>query len=386
MAIRLVDTQETFDALLSDISGAPLVALDTEAASFHRYHDRIYLIQLSTPSLTAVIDPLGVTDLSPIGALLADPDTEKVFHDADYDLRLFDRQFGFRAKRLFDTRIAAQFLSEPGIGLGALLEKYFGVTADKRFQRADWSARPLSAPMLEYAAGDTLNLCELRHILRQKLSDSGRISWVDEECTLLEGTRWTAPEADPELDYLRLKGAKALDRRSLALLRELHGWRAATAATLDRAEFRVLVNEVLLHLAQHPVTTIAELASVRGMGREILDRRGEEILAAIQRGQAVADADLPRLPRPARRMSDPALDLRLEALKKERNAAAARLDLAPGVLCPNGTLEAIARAEPENLGALEGVAGVRRWQLDVLGAGLLAAMHAVQPVEAGRLE
>jgi len=85
-------------------------------------------------------------------------------------------------------------------------------------------------------------------------------------------------------------------------------------------------------------------------------------------------------------MSDPALDLRLEALKKERNAAAARLDLAPGVLCPNGTLEAIARAEPENLGALEGVAGVRRWQLDVLGAGLLAAMHAVQPVEAGRLE
>jgi ribonuclease D len=386
MAIRLVDTPETFAALLSDISDAPLVALDTEAASFHRYHDRIYLIQLSTPSVTAVIDPLGVTDLSPIGALLADPDVEKVFHDADYDLRLFDRQFGFRAKRLFDTRIAAQFLNEPGIGLGALLEKYFGVTADKRFQRADWSARPLSAPMLEYAAGDTVNLCELQHILREKLSESGRLAWVAEECTLLEGTRWTAAEADPELDYLRLKGAKALDRRSLALLRELHGWRAETAATLDRAEFRVLVNEVLLHLAQHPVTTIEQLASVRGMGRDLLDRRGEEILSAIQRGQAVADADLPRLPRPARRMSDPALDLRLEALKKERNAAAERLELAPGVLCPNGTLEAIARAEPENLGALEGVAGVRRWQLEVLGAGLLAAMHAVQPVEAGRLE
>ena len=240
MAIRLVDTPETFEALLSDISGAPLVALDTEAASFHRYHDRIYLIQLSTPSVTAVIDPLGVADLSPIGTLLADPDVEKVFHDADYDLRLFDRQFGFRAKRLFDTRIAAQFLSEPGIGLGALLEKYFGVTADKRFQRADWSARPLSAPMLEYAAGDTLNLCELRHILREKLDEAGRLAWVAEECTLLEGTRWTAAEADPELDYLRLKGAKALDRRSLALLRELHGWRAETAATLDRAEFRVL--------------------------------------------------------------------------------------------------------------------------------------------------
>jgi ribonuclease D len=383
MAIRLVDSPATFQALMSEISGAPLVALDTEAASFHRYHDRIYLVQLSTPTLTAVIDPLGVGDLSPIGRLLADPDTEKVFHDADYDLRLFDRQFGFRAKHLFDTRIAAQFLSEPGIGLGALLEKYFGVLADKRFQRADWSARPLSPAMLEYAAGDTLNLCELQRILREKLNESGRLSWVAEECTLLEGTRWTAAEADPELDYLRLKGAKALDRRSLALLRELHGWRAQTAATLDRAEFRVVVNEVLLHLAQHPVSTIDELAAVRGMGRDMLERRGEEILDAIRRGQAVPDADLPRLPRPTRRNSDPAFDLRLEALKKERNAAAERLGLAPGVLCPNGTLEAIARAEPENLGALEGVDGVRRWQLEILGTGLLAAMHAVQPVEAG---
>ena len=383
MAVRLVDRPETFQALMSEVSGAPLVALDTEAASFHRYHDRIYLVQLSTPTSTAVIDPLGVGDLSPIGTLLADPDIEKVFHDADYDLRLFDRQFGFRAKRLFDTRIAAQFLNEPGIGLGALLEKYFGVLADKRFQRADWSARPLSTAMLEYAAGDTLNLCELQRILREKLAQAGRLSWVIEECALLEGTRWTAAEADPELDYLRLKGAKALDRRSLALLRELHGWRAQTAATLDRAEFRVLVNEVLLHLAQHPVTTIDELAAVRGMGRDMLERRGEEILAAIRRGQAVPDAELPRLPRPVRRLSDPAFDLRLEALKKERNAAAERLDLAPGVLCPNGTLEAIARAEPENLGALEGVVGVRQWQLEVLGTGLLAAMHAIQAVEAG---
>jgi ribonuclease D len=386
MAIRLVDSSESFQALLSDINGAPLVALDTEAASFHRYHDRIYLVQLSTPALTAVIDPLGVGDMSPIGRLLANPAIEKVFHDADYDLRLFDRQFGFRAKRLFDTRIAAQFLSEPGIGLGALLEKYFGVRADKRFQRADWSARPLSAAMLEYAAGDTQNLCELRSILRDKLAQAGRLSWVAEEFALLEGTRWTAAEADPELDYLRLKGARALDRRSLALLRELHGWRAQTAAALDRAEFRVLVNEVLLHLSQHPVTTIDELTAVRGVGRDMVDRRGEEILNAIQRGQDVPDADLPRLPRPARRISDPAFDLRLEALKKERNAAAERLGLAPGVLCPNGTLEAIARAEPENLGALEGVGGVRRWQLEVLGPGLLAAMHAVQPVEVGRLE
>lgn len=380
MAVRLVDTPSEFASLLTELRGAPVLALDTEAASFHRYHDRIYLVQLSTPALTAVIDPLGVGDLSPIGDLLADPGIEKVFHDADYDLRLFDRQFGYRARRLFDTRIAAQFLNEPGIGLGALLEKYFGVLADKRFQRADWSARPLSEAMLEYAAGDTAHLCELQGLLRTRLVEIGRMAWVAEEFELLEGTRWTAAEADPELDYLRLKGAKALDRRSLARLRELHGWRARTAAELDRAEFRVAGNEVLLYLAQHPPATPGELGSVRGIGRETAERRGGEILEAVRRGNLVPDDELPRLPRPARRPADPLFDVRLEGLKRGRNAAAERLGLAPGVLCPNGTLEGIARSEPENLAALAGVPGVRRWQLEVLGPELLAAMHAIEPV------
>ena len=380
MAVRLVDTPSEFASLLTELRGAPVLALDTEAASFHRYHDRIYLVQLSTPALTAVIDPLGVGNLSPIGDLLADPGIEKVFHDADYDLRLFDRQFGYRARRLFDTRIAAQFLNEPGIGLGALLEKYFGVLADKRFQRADWSARPLSEAMLEYAAGDTAHLCELQVLLRTRLVEIGRMAWVAEEFELLEGTRWTAAEADPELDYLRLKGAKALDRRSLARLRELHGWRARTAAELDRAEFRVAGNEVLLYLAQHPPATPGELGSVRGIGRETAERRGGEILEAVRRGNLVPDDELPRLPRPARRPADPLFDVRLEGLKRGRNAAAERLGLAPGVLCPNGTLEGIARSEPENLAALAGVPGVRRWQLEVLGPELLAAMHAIEPV------
>jgi ribonuclease D len=376
MTVRLVDRPETFVALLAEIHGAPRVALDTEAASFHRYHDRIYLIQLSTPTLTAVIDPLSVGSLAPIGALLVDPGVEKIFHDADYDLRLFDKEFGFRARRLFDTRIAAQFLNEPGIGLGALLEKYFGVTADKRFQRADWSVRPLSPAMLDYAAGDTVNLCELQYILRDQLEQAGRLSWVLEEFERLEGTRWTAAAADPAADFLRMKGARVLDRRGLAILGELHRWRSTTASALDRAEFRVMGNEVLLALAQRPPTTLEDLAAVRGIGRDTLERRGTDLLAAIARGLAVPDADLPRMPRAARRAADPGYELRLEALKKTRNALAERLVLAPGVLCANGTLEAIAQAEPETLEELGQVAEVRRWQLEVIGSELLATVRA----------
>ena len=377
MTVRLIDRPETFQALLAEVAGAGVVALDTEAASFHRYHDRIYLIQLSTPTVTAVIDPLGVGDLAPIGAMLADPEIETIFHDADYDLRLFDKQYGFHARRLFDSRIAAQFLGEPGIGLAALLQKYFSIQADKRFQRADWSARPLTEPMLEYAAGDTENLCELRDILRTQLIEKGRWGWVQEEFVLLERTRWTgAPHDDPATSYLRLKGAKALDRRALALLREVYVWRETTSAKLDRAAFRVLGNEVLFQLAQHPPRTLEDLARVKGIGRDTLDRRGAEILAAIERGLAIPDKELPRIERGPRRVPDPAFEARLEAMKRVRNSLADRYQLQPGVLCPNGTLEAIAAALPVNLEALAGVSGVRSWQVNEIGAPLLEAMQS----------
>lgn len=384
MTVRLVDKPETFRALLEEVAGADLIALDTEAASFHRYHDRIYLVQLSTRSLTAVIDPLGVGDLTPIGAILADPAIEKIFHDADYDLRLFDKQYGFHARHLFDSRIAAQFLGEPGIGLGALLEKYFKVMADKRFQRADWSARPLSDAMLDYAAGDTENLCELRDILRKQLEEKGRWSWVEEEFVLLERTRWTgAPHDDPTSSYLRLKGAKALDRRALAILREVYVWRETTSAKLDRAAFRVLGNEVLFELAERPVRSLEALGRVKGIGRDTLDRRGPEILAAIERALAIPDADLPRLERGPRRIPDPAFEARLEALKRARNTLAERYQLQPGVLCPNGTLEGIAASQPENLEQLASVAEVRAWQVKEFGATLIAAMQSASVPQAG---
>lgn len=384
MTVRLVDKPETFRALLEEVAGADLIALDTEAASFHRYHDRIYLVQLSTRSLTAVIDPLGVGDLTAIGAILADPAIEKIFHDADYDLRLFDKQYGFHAKHLFDSRIAAQFLGEPGIGLGALLEKYFKVMADKRFQRADWSARPLSDAMLDYAAGDTANLCELRDILRKQLEEQGRWSWVEEEFVLLERTRWTgAPHDDPTSSYLRLKGAKALDRRALAILREVYVWRETTSAKLDRAAFRVLGNEVLFELAERPVRSLDALGRVKGIGRDTLDRRGPEILAAIERALAIPDADLPRLERGPRRIPDPAFEARLEALKRARNTLAERYQLQPGVLCPNGTLEGIAASQPENLEQLASVAEVRAWQVKEFGATLIAAMQSASVPQAG---
>ena len=370
---RYVRSNEEFAALMCRVEKEPLVALDTEAASFHRHVDRIYLIQLSSSKETAVIDPLTVTDVSELGTLLAAPAVEVVFHDADYDLRILDRDYQFRARHLFDTRVAAHLLGEPAVGLAALLQKHLGVTLDKKYQRADWSRRPLPAEMLEYAATDTLYLLPLRERLRAELEKRGRLRWAEEEFERLERIRWTPVETNGSA-YLRIKGARALNRRGLALLRELGPWRGAIAAELDRASFRVVSNEALLALSAEPPKSGDELAKVRGLSPRLVTERGASLLSVIARGLAVPEKDLPRFPRGERYQTDPAFDAAVERLKRVRNDMAQELGLDPGVLCPKGTLEAVARARPKTGSRLGEVPEMRKWQVEVMGGKFLAAL------------
>jgi ribonuclease D len=369
-ALDYLDTQAAFQRFTGGLAGSPLVAVDTEAASFHRYRDRIFLVQLSTREQTAVIDPLGVADLSPLGRLLADPAVEVVFHDADYDLRILDRDYGFRAANLFDTRIAAQLLNEPGIGLAALLEKYLRVTLDKKFQRADWSMRPLLPGMLEYAADDTRYLPTLRDILKERLVEIGRWSWAAEEFRALESLRWS-PAGPPEEAYLRLKGARTLRGHQLAVLRELHAWREQVSSQLDRAQFRVLQNEAMITLARAMPADEVALRECRALSPDQLRRRGGELLEVVRRGAAAPADSIPTFERGKRLPPDLAYEARLEKLKTVRNALAERLSLAPGVLCPNGVLEAVARANPRTADELP---EMRRWQAEVVGPELIAAL------------
>lgn len=375
--LSLVASAAELERALTELSREPLLAVDTEAASFHRYYDRVYLVQLSSRSRTVIIDPLAVAELGRLGAILADADVEVVFHDADYDLRLLDQQYGFRARRIFDTRIAAQLLNEPGIGLAALLEKYLAISLDKRFQRADWSIRPLSRDMLRYAADDTRHLPALRDILRDRLTSLGRLSWAEEEFSLLEEVRWGSSDGE-EPGYLRVKGAKLLRGRSLAALRELYQWRDETAARADRAAFRIINTEPLLEIAKTLPTDVTALRAIRGVGQDLVERRGRDILAAVRRALELPEQELPRIERGTRRVADPAFDARVEQLKATRNELAIRLNLAPGVLCPNATLEAIARAVPRSLEELRAIPGVRRWQVETVGQDLLAAMSATK--------
>jgi len=368
-----LDTAATVDTFFDGIAGTSVLALDTEGASFHRFVDRIYLLQLSTREKTAIVDPIPIGRPSGLGRLLEDPKVEIVFHDADYDLRLLYQDYGWHARNIFDTRIAAQLLGLRAFGLAALLERYFGVKLDKKHQRADWSLRPLTQGMLDYAAQDTIHLLELRDRLQADLENAGRWDWAREEFGLLEGTRW--PDEDLAAGFLRIKGARDLTRRELAILRELVPWRDGVARQLDRATFRVVGNEQLLEASRVKPASRDALVAIKGMPRGMIESRGEEILSAVQRGLAVAESDLPRYPKTPRWDRDPDFDARTSALKTVRDAAAERLDLDPGVLCARDRLEAVARKNPSTREELEGIPDLRRWQVAVLGEEFLKALE-----------
>ena len=372
-----LDTADDVDVFLASIKGTKAVALDTEGASFHRFVDRIYLLQLSTRERSAIIDPLPIGSPSRLGALLEDPKIEVVFHDADYDLRLLHQDYGWHVTNIFDTRIAAQLLGLTAFGLAALLEKYFGLKLDKKHQRADWSMRPLTDGMLDYAAQDTRHLLELRDLLAADLEKKGRWTWAKEEFQRLEGTRWE-PD-DPSTSFLRFKGARDLSRRELARLRELLAWRDGMARELDRSTFRVMNNDVLLEAARIGATDKEQLAGIKGMPRGILERQVGEILAAIQRGDAVPEAELPRFPKSARWDKDPDFDAKVSRLKTVRDAAAQRLALDPGVLCSRDRMEAVVRRAPTTMDELSEVKELRRWQVAEMGEAFVAALMEAGP-------
>ncbi len=209
-----VDEPAALAALCERARQSGQVAIDTEADSLHSYFHKLCLVQLSFDGAHALVDPLalGRENLRPLARLLADSAVRKLLHGADYDLRVLDRDLGARVVNVRDTQVAAQLLGEPQTGLAALAGKLLDVALDKKFQRADWGERPLSAEARAYAAGDTAFLAGLGAALSARLAELGRLAWWEEECAALEAIRWEPPEPDP-LAFERIKGSRAPARR-----------------------------------------------------------------------------------------------------------------------------------------------------------------------------
>ena len=308
----------------------------------------------------------------------------KVLHGSDYDVVCLKRDFQISLTNVFDTMIAAQFLAFPHIGLADLIDWFFGIRLDKKYQRHDWSQRPLGEEHVQYARGDTHWLLALHEVLLHKLAAAGRADAAREECEVLTRREWTGRTAHPS-DFLRLKGANTLDENGLHVLWALWEYREAEARRLDRPSFKAMPGDALIDIARTRPTSLEALGRVVRAGSSLYRKHGSALVAAVQTGLADARPlpDPPPRSRPAR--SGPrraANDQLLGALKNWRNDIVRREHISPVVVASNQLLKEIATWAPQDKEALEAIDGVRAWQVHAYGDAILAIVNA-HPIRSG---
>ncbi len=371
---RWIRTPEEIDALAASLEGAATVAIDTEADSLHHYPGKLCLVQVASDRGHAhLIDPLALPTLAALRPLCADPATVKVLHAAENDMAYLKRLYGFSFVSLFDTALAARFLGVAALSLDGLLTQFLGLTPVKSRQKDDWSRRPLSAEQETYALNDVLHLGDLRARLLEELDAKGRVGWVEEECAALAASSPPEKVVDPDA-YLRLKGAKDLDPRGWAVLRELYQMREAMALRLDRPPFMIVGNESLVALAAKRPKSADEILAVPGCSQSVVRRAGAAILEAVARGESLGADALPvRRPAPRPAISA-AVRRRADALRAWRTKAAQEIGLDPGVLFPQRVIDRLAADPPRDLVGLEQVEGVRRWRVKLFGDDLLRVL------------
>ena len=366
--MKWIETQPDLDAAIARIATEPQVAVDTEADSLHSYFDKVCLIQISVPNEDLVVDPLQNVDLAPFGALLADPAVTKILHGGDYDLRILNRDFGYTVTNLIDTSICAQLLGYEGIGLAALLDRHFGVKADKAHQRADWARRPLPPDMLAYATMDTHYLIALAGKLRAELEALGRWEWALEEFARLENVRYRENDENSE-PWRKLKNIANFDRRSLGVIRALHEWRDGLARKADKPPFKVIGNDSIVEIARAKPQSTRDLANVPTVARYHSEKYGREIVQIVDRALELPDAELPEKGESKAWIRDKTLEAKVEKLKRVRDRMAKELKVDPSVLGARHVLTSIAAA-----GTLD-VPNLREWQKRVMGEALLASIE-----------
>lgn len=374
----LVNTVSGLEALARSLAGATHLAVDTESDGFFRYRPRLCLLQVAGPGVCALVDTLAVPDLGPLGALMASPDVECVFHDAEQDVAMLQKYCGVTLGRLFDSSHAARLLGHTQLGLAGVLAHYFGIQLDKKEQRSDWSRRPLSKEQLHYAAMDVFHLIELRHAMARDLEAAGRTVAHEQ---LANRTRTRFPvEKPPDMDAWKTqKGVRELDARGRGAYQAVWTWREETSIQRDSAPFRVLAPETLLTLAQALPKDVAQLASLRGVPAALL--RGDAALSfvsLIQDAPPFTGQLLP--PRPVETDEDRIQEARFDALRAWRTKTATAMKVDVSVIASNAALKSLARDVPKDMAQLAANPDFIPWQVETFGPGMLEVL--AQPVTA----
>lgn len=352
--IELVDERDELSPALERVTDE-VVGLDVERADSDRYFRRAALVQVGDADRCLLVDPLAIRDMSALEEFCAD--RLVVLHAIENDIEPMDR-LGVELPQVADTGIAAAFLDLP-IGLSDLLEEVLGLELDtdkSRYQRADWSRRPLSQGMREYAAGDVLHLPELWRELDRRLQESGRREWYEQE---LEATIEHA--RTPTRHWERTKGSGRLEPQDRAALHALWNIREELCRTHDIAPNLLLHDKDMLEFVQDPPHSPDEMVKRSRRRKGPIGTHADELFDALVQGLGAEPE-----PRPQRRRWDEDQRSAFDALRKRRTQLARSLDLDPGFCCPSRQLRAAVSADPEDPDAFADAAGLRPWQRDQL--------------------
>ncbi len=360
----VTDTQALRELVL-ELRKAKAVAVDTEFMREKTYFARLCLIQLGTDDIAAIVDPLAIEDLSPLCDLLADPDVVKVFHAGSQDMEIFYRLCGVAAAPVFDTQVAATLAGfQQQVGYGALVKEVLDVTLDKGDTYTDWARRPLSATQVEYALNDVRYLPEVHRRLVATLEAEGRLGWLAADFAHIEDP--ATYEVIPEEQWRRVKRISSLNRRQLAVAREVAAWRELEAQRRDVPKRWILGDESIVEIARRSPTTAEDVAGIRGVPDKVGRAAQRSLAEAVVCGLAVPDSELPSITKRKRPAGDidGAVDLMVALVRVRAHERGVAMPL----LASREDLERLAAGEREASPLLEG------WRREMVGNELVSLL------------
>lgn len=365
LSFTFIESDADLEDACKRMSEYSIIGVDLEADSMHSFKEKICLIQIATGDEAFLVDPFTINQFSPFVAVLENPEIIKVLHGADFDVRSLDREMGARIHNLFDTEIACRFLNMRERGLAALLKAFFDVDVDKKFQKKDWSKRPLAADMVAYSVGDVDHLIALHAKLVERLNAIGRLHWAEEEFETQARVRYENNHVPPY--FRKIKGAGKLDNRSLAVLENLLILRMALAEKKDVPLFKVMSNQSLLSMATVRPRSVKEMLTKRMLSKRQAQMYGQPCVQAIEDAMALPHKDLPSYPKTVMPRKTPAVMARITALKAMREKQSDVLAMEPGFLVNNAAITALALENPATRADLDAMDLLRNWQKEAMG-------------------
>ena len=364
----VISTSEALAEFCRSLAKNAFVTVDTEFIRDTTYWPQLCLVQLADDDDARAVDVLAPgIELAPMFDLMADKSVLKVFHAARQDIEIFFNLTGAVPEPIFDTQVAAMVCGfGDSVGYEGLVAKLVGASIDKSSRFTDWARRPLTDRQIRYALDDVTHLRTVYEKLAGRLTDNGRVSWLEEELKTLTNPATYA--LDPDESWRRLKRLRSTKPEFLGVLRAVAAWRETAAQTRDVPRSRVIRDDVLIEIAANRPASAEDLTRIRGVGRDFAaGRHGRDILQAVAAGLARPVKDGPEQ-RHNQRAAGPIVDL-LKVLLKMR---CDEKGVAQRLVASSADIERMAAKERADVPALRG------WRHEIFGADALA-------LKAGRL-